>query len=49
VIQELKSLSLGYAAAVVASIGMLIFGIIGNLGIYDGAVQMIDNGICFFP
>jgi hypothetical protein len=47
-VQELRPLSLGYAAAIVAAIGMLILGILGNLGIYSGAVQMMEQWHMFF-
>lgn len=44
----MRSLSLGYAAAIVAAIVMLILGVFGNLGIYTGAVQMMEQWHMFF-
>ncbi|MFQ5573069.1 MAG: hypothetical protein ACE5EJ_02335 [Nitrosopumilaceae archaeon] len=40
---ELNLTALGYAAAVVSAAGMLLLGILGNLGIYTGAVEMMQQ------
>jgi len=47
-VQELKPLALGYSAAIVAAIAMFILGILGNLGIYSSAVQMMEQWHMFF-
>jgi len=47
-VQGLKPLAFGYAAAIVAAIVMLILGVLGNLGIYLGAVQMMEQWHMFF-
>ncbi|AEH61460.1 conserved hypothetical protein [Methanosalsum zhilinae DSM 4017] len=47
-VQELRPLSLGYAAAIVSAIGMLILAIFGNLGIYTDAVEMMQQWHMFF-
>ncbi len=41
--QELKPLALSFAAAIVSAIVMLLLGILGNLGIYTGAVAMMQQ------
>ncbi len=45
---KLNVFSFGAAAAIVAAIGMLILGILGNLGIYSGAVSMMSQWHMFF-
>ncbi len=45
---KLNSLSLGYAGAIVSAVIMLLLGILGNLGIYSGAVQMMSQWHMFF-
>lgn len=45
---KLNALVLGYAAAIVAAIIMLLLGILGNLGIYTGAVDMMIQWHMFF-
>ena len=47
-VQELRPLSLGYAAAIVSAIGMLILAIFGTLGIYTDAVEMMEQWHMFF-
>jgi hypothetical protein len=46
--EKLNSLSLGASAAIVAGLSMLIFGILGNLGVYQGAVEMMSQWHMFF-
>lgn len=46
--RNLNSLALGYAAAITSAAGMLILGILGNLGLYAGAVQMMEQWHMFF-
>lgn len=45
---KLRPLALGGAAAIVAAIVMLLLGILGNLGIYTGAVEMMEQWHMFF-
>lgn len=45
---KLNPMALGIAAAVIAAIGMLLLGILGNLGIYTGAVEMMQSWHMFF-
>ena len=44
----LKPLAFGGAAAVVTGIAMLSIGILGNLGLYTGAVAMMGQWHVFF-
>lgn len=37
--QKLNTLALGYAGAILSALGMLVMGILGNLGIYMKAVD----------
>ncbi len=43
-----KPLALAGAAAIVSAIIMLLLGILGNLGIYTGAVEMMRQWHMFF-
>ena len=45
---KLNELAFGYAAAIISSISMLLLGILGNMGIYIGAVDMMQNWHMFF-
>ncbi len=45
---KLNALVLGYAAAIVAAIAMLILGILGKIGIYSNAVRMMQQWHIFF-
>jgi len=45
---KLNALALGRAAAIVAAVIMLLLGILGNLGIYAGAVDMMRQWHMFF-
>ena len=45
---ELNALALGYAAAILSAIGMLLLGISGNLGIYVGAAEQMMQWHMFF-
>jgi len=47
-IQRLNALALGYAAAIVSAIGMLLLGIFGNLGTYTFAVEQMMKWHMFF-
>jgi hypothetical protein len=47
-IERLNSLALGTSAAIVAALSMLILGILGNIGIYKGAVDMMSQWHMFF-
>lgn len=46
--EKLNELALGYAMAIVSAATMLLLGILGNLGIYTGAVQMMQQWHMFF-
>ena len=46
--KKLNSLVLGYAAEIVSALGMLLLGILGNLGIYVSAVEAMQNWHIFF-
>jgi len=46
--KTLNPLALGYAGAIVSVILMLILGILGNLGIYTGAVNQMIEWHLFF-
>lgn len=46
--EELNALALGYAAGVVSAAVMLLLGILGNAGVYMGAVQMMQDMHLFF-
>jgi len=43
-----KLLALAGAAAIVAAIVMLLLGILGNIGVYTGAVKMMQQWHMFF-
>jgi hypothetical protein len=43
-----KPLALAGAAAIVAAIVMLLLGILGNIGVYTGAVEMMQQWHIFF-
>ncbi len=45
---KLNSLALGYAAAILAAVIMLLLGILGNIGVYTGAVDMMQQWHVFF-
>lgn len=45
---KLNPLSFGIAAAVIAAISMLLLGILGNLGAYTSAVEMMQGWHMFF-
>ena len=39
----MNQLALGYAAAILSAICMLLLGLLGNIGIYTGAVEMMQQ------
>ena len=43
-----KPLALGGAAAIVAAVVMLLLGILGSIGVYTGAVEMMQQWHMFF-
>lgn len=43
-----RSLALAGSAAIVAAVVMLLLGILGNLGVYTGAVEMMQQWHIFF-
>lgn len=46
--KTLNALALGYAGAIVSAAVMLLLGILGNVGIYTGAVAMMTEWHMFF-
>ena len=46
--QKLNALALGLASAILAAICMLVLGIFGWLGIYEGAVEAMTSWHMFF-
>jgi len=46
--QKLNALALGYAAAILSAVCMLLLGILGNLGIYMSAVEAMMQMHLFF-
>lgn len=46
--EKLNSLALANSAAIVAALSMLILGIFGNIGVYQGAVEMMSQWHMFF-
>ena len=46
--EKLDALALAYAAAIVSAAVMLLLGIFGNIGIYTGAVEMMQQWHMFF-
>ncbi len=46
--EKLNALALGYAAAIISALCMLLLGVLGNIGIYTGAVQMMQQWHMFF-
>ena len=45
---ELNALALGYTAALLSAVCMLLLGIFGNLGIYTSAVEQMMKWHLFF-
>lgn len=45
---KIDAIALGIAAAIIAAVIMLLLGILGNLGIYMGAVRMMEEWHMFF-
>ena len=45
---KLRSLALAGSAAIIAAVVMLLLGILGNIGIYTGAVEMMQQWHMFF-
>ena len=45
---ELNALVLGYAAAILSAVCMLLMSILGSLGIYKGAVEQMINWHMFY-
>jgi len=46
--EKMNPLALGYAGAVIGALAMLLLGILGNIGIYPGAVNMMQQWHMFF-
>jgi ABC-type antimicrobial peptide transport system permease subunit len=45
---KLNILVFSYALAIVSALGMFLLGIAGNIGIYEGAVKMMEQWHMFF-
>lgn len=45
---KLDALALGYAAAAVSALAMLVLGVAGKMGMYLGAVEMMRQWHMFF-
>lgn len=45
---KVNALVAGYTGAIVAAVSMLLLGILGNLGVYMGAVTMMEQWHMFF-
>jgi hypothetical protein len=41
--EKLDTMALSYAAAIISAVMMLLLGILGNLGVYTGAVAMMQQ------
>ena len=46
--EKLNLLAFGVSASIVAAFSMLILGIFGNIGVYQGAVEMMSQWHMFF-
>ena len=46
--KTLNLLALGYAGAIISAASMLLLGILGNLGLYTGAVAQMSEWHIFF-
>jgi len=46
--KDVNALAAGYTGAIIASASMLLLGILGNLGLYTGAVEMMKQWHMFF-
>lgn len=46
--EKLDALKFGYASAIISATWMLLLGILGNIGIYMGAVEMMMRWHMFF-
>lgn len=46
--QKLNELALGYSLAIISAAGMFLLGVLGNLGIYTTAVNMMQQWHMFF-
>lgn len=46
--QELNANALGYAGATISAAIMLLLGVLGNLGVYTSAVEMMQQWHIFF-
>ena len=46
--KKLNALALGYAGAILSALGMLVLGVLGNLGMYTKAVENMQEWHVFF-
>ena len=47
-VQEISAKAASYSVALVSALGMLLLGILGNLGVYTGAVEAMQPWHIFF-
>lgn len=47
-VEKLNAKALGYSLAILSGLFMLLLGILGNLGIYMGGVEMMEQWHMFF-
>ena len=46
--QEISAMAAGYSVGLVSALCMLLLGVLGNFGIYSGAVEMMQQWHMFF-
>jgi hypothetical protein len=46
--RKLNAAAFGYAGAIISAVIMLLLGILGNVGLYIGAVQQMERWHMFF-
>jgi hypothetical protein len=46
--EKINTLAFAVSAAIVAALSMLILGVLGNIGLYEGAVEMMMKWHMFF-
>lgn len=45
---KLNAMAFGYASAITSAVGMILLGILGNIGVYRGAAQVMEQWQMFF-
>lgn len=46
--KTLNALALGYTGAILSALGMLVLGLLGNMGVYEKAVEQMQDWHVFF-